>query len=50
MVARKIEGVFKKHGCNEDKFYDYLIAQLFKNVLHKAENNIIYKYWVGRQI
>jgi len=42
VVARKIEGVFKKHGCSEDKFYDYLISQLFKNVLHKAENNFIY--------
>lgn len=42
VIARKIEGVFKKHDCNENKFYDYLISQLFRNVLHKAENNYIY--------
>ena len=42
VVARKIEGVFKKHGCNENRFYDSLISHLFKNVLHRAENNFIY--------
>lgn len=42
IVARKIEGVFKKYGCNENKFYDALITQLFKNVLHRSENNFIY--------
>lgn len=42
VVARKIEGVFKKYGCNENKFYDSLISKLFKNVLHKSENNYIY--------
>ena len=42
VVTRKIEGVFKKHECNENKFYDALIAHLFKNVLHRAKNNFIY--------
>ena len=42
VIARKIENVFKKHGCNENKFYDSLISHLFKNVLHRAENNFIY--------
>ena len=42
VVARKIEGVFKKYDCNENKFYDALIWRLFKNILHKAENNFIY--------
>ena len=42
VVARKIEGVFRKHNCNENKFYDALITKLFKNVLHRSENNIIY--------
>ena len=42
VVARKIEGVFKKHDCDENKFYDSLISHLFKNVLHRAETNHIY--------
>jgi hypothetical protein len=42
VVARKIEGVFKKYDCNENKFYDVLIWRLFKNILHRAENNYIY--------
>jgi len=42
VIARKIEGVFKKYGCDENRFYDTLISKLFKNVLHKAENNFIY--------
>jgi len=42
VVARKIEGVFKKHNCDENKFYDALVTQLFKNVLHRSENNFIY--------
>lgn len=42
VVARKIEGVFKKHGCSESKFYDALISHLFKNILHRAKNNFIY--------
>lgn len=42
VVARKIEGVFKKHACNENKFYDALIGHLFKNILHRADNNFIY--------
>ena len=42
VIARKIEGVFKKHGCDENKFYNSLISNLFKNVLHRAENNFIY--------
>jgi len=42
VVARKIEGVFKKYGCNENKFYDALISHLFRNILHRAETNYIY--------
>ena len=42
VVARKIEGVFKKYNCSENDFYDAQIKQLFKNVLHRAENNYIY--------
>lgn len=42
VVARKIEGVFKKYGCNENRFYDKLISHLFKNILHRAEKNFIY--------
>lgn len=42
VVARKIEGVFKKYGCDENHFYDSLISHLFKNVLHRAETNHIY--------
>ena len=42
VIARKIEGVFKKYDCNENKFYDALIWRLFKNILHRAENNFIY--------
>jgi len=42
VVARKIEGVFRKHDCDENKFYDSLISHLFKNVLHRAETNHIY--------
>lgn len=42
VIARKIEGVFKKYNCNEGMFYDNLITHLFKNVLHRAENNFLY--------
>lgn len=43
VVARKIEDIFrKKYKCNENMFYDSLISHLFKNVLHRAENNFIY--------
>ncbi len=42
VIARKIEGAFKKYGCDENRFYDSLISHLFKNVLHRAENNFIY--------
>ena len=42
VIARKIENVFKKYGCDESKFYNSLISHLFKNVLHRAENNFIY--------
>jgi len=42
VIARKIEGVFKKHNCDENIFYDSLISHLFKNVLHRAENNHVY--------
>jgi len=42
VVARKIEGVFRKYKCDENKFYDTLITKLFKNVLHRSENNFIY--------
>lgn len=43
VVARKIEDVFRrKYKCDENKFYDSLISRLFKNVLHRSENNFIY--------
>jgi len=42
VVARKIEGVFRKYNCDEGKFYDGLISKLFKNVLHRSEKNFIY--------
>ncbi len=42
VIARKIERVFKKHDCSENKFYDGLIWRLFKNILHRAGNNFIY--------
>ncbi|MFC1807929.1 DUF3800 domain-containing protein [Candidatus Omnitrophota bacterium] len=42
VIARKTERVFKKHDCNENKFYDALISSLFKNVLHRSKNNFIY--------
>lgn len=42
VVARKKEGIFRKYNCSESKFYDGLISKLFKNVLHKSENNYIY--------
>lgn len=42
VVARKKEGIFKKYNCSERKFYDGLISKLFKNVLHRSENNFIY--------
>ena len=42
VIARKLEGVFKKYNCSESKFYDTLISHLFKNILHRAENNFVY--------
>ena len=43
VVARKIESVFqKKHKGKEHIFYDDLIIKLFKNKLHKTDNNTIY--------
>lgn len=43
VVARKIERVFTKtFGRDEKKFYDSLIARLFKNALHLREANHIY--------
>lgn len=43
IVARKIERVFRNtfHG-NEHEFYDHLVSQLFKNVLHRFQENTIY--------
>jgi len=42
VVARKRLDVFtKRHGKNEDVFYNEIVARLFKNQLHK-QDNIIY--------
>lgn len=43
VVARKIESIFrKKHKGKENIFYDDLIAKLFQNKLHLAEESSIY--------
>jgi hypothetical protein len=43
VVARKIETVFIKwHNSSEGVFYDDLITKLFKNVLYKSKQNVIY--------
>jgi len=43
IVARKLERVFRNNfAANETKFYDHLVTQLFKNCLHRYQNNHIY--------
>lgn len=43
VVARKIAAVFdSQFGNSETRFYDELIAELFKNVLHRNSDNSIY--------
>jgi hypothetical protein len=43
VVARKIESVFvKRHLKSEGVFYDDLVTKLFKNVLYKSMENVIY--------
>jgi hypothetical protein len=43
VVARKIESVYiNRHNKNEGVFYDDLITKLFKNVLYRSTENVIY--------
>lgn len=43
IVARKIEPVFRNSfQAKESAFYDHLVAQLFKNALHRYQDNRIY--------
>lgn len=42
VVARKTKNVIEKFQGNANRLYDYLITQLFRNVLHKASLNKIY--------
>ncbi len=42
VVARKTEHVLKKFEGNTQELYDYLITNLFKNILHISSNNYIY--------
>ena len=43
IVARKIEPVFRNSfQAKESAFYDHLVAQLFKNALHRYQENHIY--------
>lgn len=43
VVARKIERIFRnRFQHDENRFYDYLVARLFQNVLHKNQENVIY--------
>ncbi|MBK9052379.1 MAG: hypothetical protein IPL78_16170 [Chloroflexi bacterium] len=43
IVARKVEPVFRNNfQANQTKFYDHLVTQLFKNVLHRYQHNHIY--------
>ena len=43
VVARKIERVFQRRfHSRETEFYDYLVSQLFQNVLHRYSHNNIY--------
>jgi hypothetical protein len=43
VVARKIERVFRNNfNAKEHDFYDHLVEQLFQNMLHRYEKNMIY--------
>lgn len=42
VVARKTEKVFQKYNGNTQELYDYLITNLFKNILQLSNNNYIY--------
>lgn len=43
VVARKIEPVFRNSfQAKESAFYDHLVTQLFKNALHRFQDNRIY--------
>jgi len=42
VIARKTKTVIDKFNGNANKLYDYLISQLFRNVLHKSTYNKIY--------
>ncbi|MCB9122577.1 MAG: DUF3800 domain-containing protein [Caldilineaceae bacterium] len=43
IVARKIEPVFRNSfQARESDFYDHLVSQLFKNALHRYEDNRLY--------
>ena len=50
IVARKIEKVFRNtFHSKENEFYDYLISQLFQNVLHRYSENHIYFFNRGNK-
>ncbi len=43
VAARKIERVFRNSfHANEGEFYDHLVSQLFKNALHRYQQNTVY--------
>jgi len=43
IIARKIEPVFRNNfHARENAFYDHLVSQLFKNALHRYQNNRLY--------
>jgi hypothetical protein len=43
VVARKIERVFRNNfEARETAFYDHLVTQLFQDVLHRYQENMIY--------
>lgn len=43
VVARKIERVFRNSfHAKESEFYDHLVSQLFKNALHRHQQNFVY--------
>jgi len=42
VVARKIERVFRNSfHANEGEFYDHLVSQLFRNALHRYQQNTV---------
>lgn len=43
VVARKIEQVFRNNfRASERQFYDHLVSTLFKNVMHRYQDNYVY--------